>query len=119
MDALVEHRSRERLDVDPHFFFIEKDPRRIESMRQEIADRGAPPQEVTIEVIEGDYAEEFPAIVEAAREGYDCPVFAFIDPFGADPDQQLTADLLLLPRCEALTFVPIGYFSDLFTVWGA
>jgi len=33
MDALVEHRSRERLDVDPHFFFIEKDPRRIESRR--------------------------------------------------------------------------------------
>jgi three-Cys-motif partner protein len=116
LDAFIEHRARSRLEVDAHFFFIEKDPRRVESLRQEIADRGAPPPEITIEVIEGDYAEEFLPIVEAARERWrDCPVFAFIDPFGADPQQQLTADLLSLPRCEALTFVPLGFFSDLFT----
>jgi three-Cys-motif partner protein len=119
LDAFVEHRARARLDIDAHFFFIEKDPRRVESLRQEIADRGTPPPEITIEVIEGDYAEEFSPIVEAARERWqDCPVFAFIDPFGADPHQYLTADLLSLPRCEALTFVPIGYFSDLFTAPG-
>jgi three-Cys-motif partner protein len=119
LDAFVEHRVRARLEVDAHFFFIENDPRRVASLRQEIGDRGAPPPGVTIEVIEGDYAEEFAPIVEAARERWqDCPVFAFIDPFGADPHQHLTADLLSLPRCEALTFVPIGYFSDLFTAPG-
>jgi three-Cys-motif partner protein len=117
LDAFAEHRAHERLDVEAHFFFIEKDPRRVASLRQELADRGEPPQGVTIEVIGGDYAEEFLPIVEAARERWaDCPVFAFIDPFGADRDQHLTADLLSLPRCEALTFVPVGYFSDLFNV---
>lgn len=117
LDAFAKHRARDRLNVEAHFFFIEKDPRRVESLRQEIADRGAPPQAVTVEVIEGDYAEEFSPIVTAARERWqDCPVFAFIDPFGADPHQQLTADLLSLPRCEALTFVPLGFFSDLFNV---
>jgi three-Cys-motif partner protein len=116
LDAFVEHRARASLDADAHFFFIEKDSRRVKSLCQEIANRGAPPQGVTIEVIEGDYAEEFSPIVEAARERWhDCPVFAFIDPFGADPHQHLTADLLSLPRCEALTFVPLGFFSDLFT----
>lgn len=115
LDAFIEHRAHDRLEVDAHFFFIEKDHRRVESLRQEIADRGVPPEGVTVEVIEGDYAEEFLPVVEAARERWnDCPVFAFIDPFGADPRQQLTADLLSLPRCEALTFVPLGFFSDLF-----
>lgn len=115
LDAFEEHRDRDRLDVTAHFFFIEKDEERMKSLRQEIAARGEPAPDITIEIILGDYADKFPAVVANARERWpNCPIFAFIDPFGADAQPELTANLLLLPRCEALTFVPIGYFADLF-----
>jgi len=115
LDAFEEHRDRDRLDVTAHFFFIEKDEDRVRSLRQEIAARGEPAPDITIEIILGDYAEVFPAVVKRARDQLpSCPIFAFIDPFGADTAPELTADLLGLPRCEALTFVPIGYFADFF-----
>ncbi len=115
LDAFEEHRDRDRLEVTAHFFFIEKDARRVESLRREVARRGEADPDVTIEVIKGDYAEKFPTVVVAARRRWpDCPIFAFIDPFGADTQPELTADLLALPKCEALTFVPIGHFADLF-----
>lgn len=116
LDAFEAHRDRDRLDVTAHFFFIEKDEKRVRSLRKEVAARGEPDPDVTIEVIHGDYAEKFPAVVTDARQRWrDCPIFAFIDPFGADTQPELTADLLSLPKCEALTFVPIGYFADLFS----
>jgi three-Cys-motif partner protein len=115
LDTFEEHRDRDRLDVTAHFFFIEKDKERVKSLRQEIAARGQPAPEITIEIIHGDYADRFPAVVTSARKSWpNCPIFAFIDPFGADTEPELTADLLSLPQCEALTFVPIGYFADLF-----
>jgi three-Cys-motif partner protein len=119
LDAFEEHRDRDRLDVTAHFFFIEKDRKRVESLRQEIAARGEQDPDVTFEIIRGDYAEKFPAVVTRARERWpSCPIFAFIDPFGADTQPELTADLLSLPKCEALTFVPIGYFADFFKAPG-
>jgi three-Cys-motif partner protein len=115
LDAFDEHRDRDRLDVTAHFFFIEKDEDRVKSLRQEIAARGEPPPDISIEIILGDYAEKFPVVVKSAREQWpSCPIFAFIDPFGADTAPELTADLLGLPSCEALIFVPIGYFADFF-----
>lgn len=116
LDAFEEHRDRDRLEVNAHFFFIEKDEDRVKSLRQEIIARGEPPPpEITIEIIQGDYAEKFPVVVDSARAHWpNCPIFAFIDPFGADTKPELTASLLALPRCEALTFVPIGFFADLF-----
>lgn len=117
LDAFIEHRDRDRFDVAAHFFFIEKDRSRVESLRQELDARGVPPDGATVKVIHGDYAEEFPAVVDAARERWpNCPIFAFVDPFGADTKPELTANLLALPRCEALTFVPIGYFAAFFDV---
>jgi three-Cys-motif partner protein len=115
MDAFEKHRDRDRLDVTAHFFFIEKEEDRVRSLRQEIAARGEPPPGIAWDVLHGDYADEFPAVVRRAREQWPgCPIFAFIDPFGADTRPELTADLLALPRCEALTFVPTGYFADFF-----
>jgi len=115
LDTYEQHRDRDRLNVTAHFFFIEKDEHRVKSLRQEIANRGQLPDDVTVEVIHGDYADKFPAVVAGARERWTgCPIFSFIDPFGADTQPELTADLLSLPRCEALTFVPIGYFADFF-----
>lgn len=116
LDAFEEHRDRDRLDVTAHFFFIEKDEARVKSLRQEIAARGEPAPDITIEIIHGDYADKFPVVVNDTRQRWpSCPIFAFIDPFGADTKTELTANLLGLPRCEALTFVPIGYFADFFT----
>lgn len=115
VDAFEAHRDRDRLDVTAHFFFIEKDEKRVRSLRGEVEARGERDPDVTIDIIHGDYAEKFPAVVADARQDWpDCPIFAFIDPFGADTQPELTADLLSLPKCEALTFVPIGYFADLF-----
>jgi three-Cys-motif partner protein len=115
LDSYEQHRDRHRLAVTAHFFFIEKDEQRVESLRREIAARGQLPDDVTVDVILGDYAERFPVVVADVRKRWpSCPIFAFIDPFGADTQPELTADLLSLPRCEALTFVPIGYFADFF-----
>ncbi len=115
LGAFEAHRDRDRLDVTAHFFFIEKEEKRVRSLRDEVAARGEPDPDVNIEIIHGDYAEKFPAVVTGARQRWpNCPIFAFIDPFGADTQPDLTAGLLSLPKCEALTFVPIGYFADLF-----
>jgi three-Cys-motif partner protein len=115
LDAFEEHRDRDRLEVTAHFVFIEKDKERVKSLRQEIDARGEPAPDITIEIIQGDYADKFPVVVDDARKRWpNCPIFAFIDPFGADTEPDLTANLLGLPRCEALTFVPIGFFADLF-----
>lgn len=117
LDTYIGHRDRGRLGVTAHFFFIEKDKRRVESLQRELDLRGAPPGDVTWKVIHGDYAEKFPEVVaDARRQWPDCPIFAFVDPFGADTQPELTANLLALPRCEALTFVPIGYFAAFFDV---
>jgi three-Cys-motif partner protein len=115
LDMFEGHRDRDRFGVTAHFFFIEKDAKRVESLRQEIAARGESDPDVSVEIIQGDYAEKFPDVVKRARERWTgCPIFAFVDPFGADTQPELTANLLSLPKCEALTFVPIGHFADLF-----
>src|SRR5665811_248604 len=59
LEAYEKHRDRARFEVVAHFFFIEKDEDREKVLCEEIAARGELPADVSVEVICGDYAEEF------------------------------------------------------------
>jgi three-Cys-motif partner protein len=114
LESFARHRDRGRLGVVAHFFFIEKDEARQQQLQSEV-DRRKAVSDIDVKVIQGDYAEQLPIVVAEARKQWPmCPIFAFIDPFGADTAPELTGELLSLPRCEALTFVPIGYLADFF-----
>src|SRR6201995_236991 len=59
LDAFEEHRDRDRLnDVTAHFFFIEKDGKRVESLRREIAARGGADPDEPSQMIQGDYTQK-------------------------------------------------------------
>lgn len=113
LDAYARRADRQRLGATPHFFFIEKHLGRAQALREEIAKRKET-SDIEIEVIEGDYSAEFPKLLRQLRERWQKlpPIFAFIDPFGAEQNKlALTSELLKLPRCEALIFVPISHLA--------
>lgn len=114
LDAYARRRDRKGLGVTAHFYFIEKKKERVADLEAEIAKR-EPAPDIDIEIIHGDYGREFPAVVQRVTRSFPgAPIFAFIDPFGASPNPGLATELLALPRCEVLMFVPIGHFGDLF-----
>lgn len=115
LDAYARRRDRRELDVTVHYFFIEADEPQADSLQQEL-DRRKMVADIVLEVINGDYDREFPKVLERVRQNWPrAPIFAFIDPFGGQHKQiSLTNELLRLPRCEALVFVPIGHFGDFF-----
>lgn len=115
IDAYARRSDRRALGVTAHYFFIEKEKIRVEDLECEIAKRNTSP-DIDIEVIHGNYGDQFPRVIERVqREFPGAPIFAFIDPFGASLRPELATRLMALPRCEALIFVPVGYFADFFT----
>lgn len=118
LDAFLRREDRSRLGVTAHYFFIEGDKRRAEALRGEL-DKRTQPTDATWEVIEGDYEAEFPRLLQHIDQAWPKerpPMFAFVDPFGAEQNkQQLASQLLELPQCELLMFVPIGTFARLIT----
>ncbi|MFN8164508.1 MAG: three-Cys-motif partner protein TcmP [Solirubrobacterales bacterium] len=114
VEAYSDHQSRDDLEVTAHFFFIEMDQARAGDLQAEI-DKLPPAPDIAIRVVPGDYADMFPAVLDEARSSWpNAPIFAFIDPFGADVHPELAGNLLRFPRCEVLLFVPLGYFADFF-----
>jgi three-Cys-motif partner protein len=111
-DAYARHPARAHLGVTAHFFFIEQHPGRAEALRAELVKRKEVP-DIEVEVMEGDYDEEFPGLMTKLKKRWPAglpPIFAFIDPFGAEQNKvDLTQSLLRLPRCEALVFVPMTH----------
>lgn len=112
LDAYCEHKARGSLGATPHFVFIEADSRRCAYLRDEIA-RDGRFAGIDINVVQGDFSEHFPKVFERLRAKHgDLPTFAFIDPFGADDEAAtLTSQLIRLPRCEALIYVPINHLA--------
>jgi three-Cys-motif partner protein len=114
IDAYLRRGDRQALGVTAHFFFIEGDSDRAAALRDELSKREQP-NDAEWRVIEGDYATEFPALLDEIDRRWPNrrpPVFAFIDPFGAEQNKlDLASRLLGLPRCELLMFVPIGHFA--------
>lgn len=113
LDAYARREDRRRLGVTSHFFFIEQHTGRAAALQEQVAKRKTVP-DIEIEVIPGDYHKQFPALIDRLRHRWPRdlpPIFAFIDPFGAQDRQEVTGKLLSLPRCEALIFVPLGFFA--------
>lgn len=118
LDAYAGRSDRRKLKAQPHFFFIEADKDRFDALCGELA-RYQNIDDIEVHPIHGVYDEEFPRILKAVQgELPKIPkagVFAFIDPFGGQHEKlELTNDLLAVARCEALIFVPVGHFGDLF-----
>jgi three-Cys-motif partner protein len=111
VSAYLEHSGE--ISATPHFFFIEDDHERIAHLRGEI-DALEVPGCVEVEVIEGSFDIEFPALISRleGRFGSLPPTFAFIDPFGAsDLPVALSTPLLDVPRCEVLVYFPVSFLA--------
>jgi three-Cys-motif partner protein len=113
LDAYARRKERRKLGITAHYFFIEQHVGRAAALQEQVDKRKKVP-DIEIEVIPGDYDKQFPALIDRLRHRWPRdlpPTFAFIDPFGAQDRQEVRHKLLRLPRCEALIFVPLGFFA--------
>jgi three-Cys-motif partner protein len=119
LKALIEHDAFDRVGaVDFLYLFIEHDARRVQHLRDEIA-RLDVPDNVKIQIAEGEFETTFGEIVEDVRKKAGhvlVPTFAFLDPFGyAAASMSLAGRFLEFPRCEALIFLPLSYVNRFVT----
>lgn len=114
LDALTQHKSLPKISaVQFIYLFVEKDLRRVQHLRGEIAARTLP-DNVQIRVEQGAFDETLRRVLdEAPGPTYTLvPAFAFIDPFGyAQASMSLVGRLLDFPRAEALFFLPLTYLA--------
>jgi three-Cys-motif partner protein len=112
LEALREHSAFPRFGaVTFLYLFIEHDPRRAGHLREEIA-RIELPDNVQVEVVDGEFENTFGEVVEGIHQsGHSLvPTFAFIDPFGySAASMSLAGRFLDFPRCEALVFLPLSF----------
>jgi three-Cys-motif partner protein len=111
LNAYLSHSAT--LEATAHFFFIEEHHERCEHLRAEIQNLTLPPK-VQVEIIEGSFVDEFPALIGrlTTRFGQLPPTFAFIDPFGAEEiPAAISTPLLQLPRCEVLIYFPVSFLA--------
>lgn len=109
--AYLEHSGD--IAATPHFYFIEENPARVAHLNSEL-EAILLPAGVTVEVREGTFDAEFPALVERLTGEFSGlpPTFAFIDPFGAsDLPVAIATPLLDLPRCEVLVYFPVSFLA--------
>lgn len=113
LDALLSHTALDRFnDVQFFFLFIEHDERRVERLRREVADLGALPANVSVEISHGEFETTLGSLIDPlTNEGKILiPTFAFIDPFGySSASMSLAGRLLNFPRCEVLFFLPLSF----------
>ncbi len=119
LEALVEHDAFRRMGVvNFQYLFIEHDVRRVDHLREEIAELELPAN-VFVALEHGEFEGTFGEIVEDIHQKAGhvlVPTFAFIDPFGyAAASMSLAGRLLEFPRCEALIFIPLSYVSRFVT----
>jgi three-Cys-motif partner protein len=111
LKAHLEHSGE--ITASLHYFFIEDDAERVAHLRREVAALTIPAA-VAVEVIQGSFDVEFPAVVDRVRKRFGGlpPTFAFIDPFGAsDLPVALSTPLLDVPRCEVLVYFPASFLA--------
>jgi three-Cys-motif partner protein len=109
--AYLEHPGAVR--ARPHFFFIEEDAARVEHLRREIGKLELSAH-VEVEVIHGSFDPEFPKLIDRLEQRFGVlpPIFAFIDPFGAeDLPVALSSPLLDVPKCEVLVYFPTSFLA--------
>jgi three-Cys-motif partner protein len=111
LSAYLDHPAP--LGATAHFFFIEDHHERCEHLRGEVGGLTLP-RGVHVEIIEGSFVDEFPALIERLTKlfGQLPPTFAFIDPFGAEEiPAALSTPLLQIPHCEVLVYFPVGFLA--------
>ena len=84
LSAYLEHESREAIDAELIYFFIEQDAKRAKRLEEEIKRLGELPKNVKYRVVCGSFEEEFGKVISGIeKRGAElAPTFAFIDPFG-------------------------------------
>jgi three-Cys-motif partner protein len=112
LDALIEHAGRDRLaGVAFYYLFIERDPRRVDHLREVISRRRLP-KNVEVEIEQGEFETSFGTLVDEiqAKSEQLIPTFAFIDPFGySKASMSLNGRFLDFHRSEALIFLPLSF----------
>lgn len=114
LDAFLRRKDRMTLKPVFHYLFIEEHEERYQHLHDLVGRRTLVPDKVDVDVVHGDFAAVFPSKLDEirARLGDVPPTFAFIDPFGAGDDvAHLASNLVSLPRCEALVYVPITHLA--------
>src|SRR4051812_16680062 len=114
LDAYLRREDRDRLRTRLHYFFIEEHKGRFDHLKGELDRKSWPADRVTVTPIHGPFEEHFPRVVADLRSRFGRlpPTFAFVDPFGADQTKpELHAQLLRLPRCEALIYLPVTHLA--------
>ncbi len=114
LDAFLRRKDRANLKPVFHYVFIEQHQARCDHLSGLIAKRTLVPGKTDVQVVHGDFAAVFQSKLDAIRMrvGEVPPTFAFIDPFGAGEDAAtLASNLVSLPRCEALVYVPISHLA--------
>lgn len=106
LQALLNHPyfAQPRTGREVVFIFIEQDPERVSSLRQEI-DSIPRPEWVKVEVLEGEFVDHMTEILDAVETDRKrlAPTFAFIDPFGFKGlPLALVSRIMHHPRCECL-----------------
>lgn len=113
LDALLSHSAFDRLgEVQFNFLFIEHDKRRIDRLRDEVAESGEMPANVSVHFEPKPFETTFGSLIEKTTHSGKIliPTFAFIDPFGySSASMSLTGRLLDFPRCEVLFFLPLSF----------
>jgi three-Cys-motif partner protein len=110
LKALLDHESRDRIDCEVVYVFIEQDKTRAATLEEEIEKLGRLPKNVNVSVIADSYENAFSGVLDdiEARGARLAPTFAFLDPFGySDAPMTLTGRFLQFDRCEVLIYVPL------------
>jgi three-Cys-motif partner protein len=113
LDAFLRRKDRATLKPLFHYVFIEQNMERHRHLQELVTKRTLVAGRTVVEVVHGDFAAVFPSRLDEIRGRFgEVPTFAFIDPFGAGDDvAHLASNLVSLPRCEALVYVPITHLA--------
>jgi three-Cys-motif partner protein len=120
LKAFKEHRSRDRINCEVVFIFIEKDQTRAAHLRTLVdQERTGLPPKWHAEVISGVFDEEMTKVLNAldAQARHMAPAFVMIDPFGiSGTPMSVVRRILSNPLCEvyiSLMYREINRFKEM------
>jgi three-Cys-motif partner protein len=109
LKTLVEHTAFKGMRGEFVFLFIEKDPKRVASLKTEIAAYWATiqgqPENVKVSVVEGEFEDVASSLLTdlESKGAKLAPTVAFVDPFGfSGVSLDTICRLTAFPRCEVI-----------------
>ena len=104
LHTLLGHHYRDNLlrTSEFRFTFIERDPKNLKLLQNELHEIGELPRRVHVETAEGDAFAELSALVDHLRKNRQemAPAFIFVDPYGFKVPARLLAGLMSAGRVE-------------------